>query len=1033
MQCDAQLGDLPVQVKGRMEACSIENANSENDQAACSGTQKRLSRNKCEKMRRDRLQACIQQLACKVPLVAMYDKKLDKCNILRLTVAYLRMHIGLKKMKSHLNDWCPSFFSRENRGRLLHEIVDGFFLVVSQNGTIVFISTEITTVLGHNQFQLIGKSVYQILHPQDHKVFSAQFLPFSNRYGQSGHRSAYLRMLNLHTANAAKSEYSYVQLIGNLQQFSLLSKSRLSDNLNEKWLVSVCRIHRTRSIREISLIDINKTEWISQHHMTGEIFYQDPRSSWITGFLPSERLGYSPYNFLHHDDLEAVATSHLKIMKDDLVPQTIFRVKTASGTYIFVQSSSCVARDQWTKKAKFIVSLNQVLEQEEGQRKLALQKEEIDSTKAEKMFTDDILTMMSDTLIGSNDHTVHDDTCESANWQQSQYTTPFGNVIRSSVEKQPQNDTTMSATPSASTKPENSRKRAVDPFVRLIEESIMSEADMSRVNVTALSPDGHGKVNCCPRVGGSRPPGLDTISKGDNHSQMSSPKGCCSSERPAGSMLKLLLTDHADKAPMPVLKSSRVLAPVCESGLSPRTSMEASTPDPRVTPSPRHQNNESPMSEMSVGTDIASPSKSSTVSDQENMSPESPGSAAMKALPNFVRNFTEQLKRKHMLMQRSLLEQEAVIAMLESELKKVQEVGHCSATFQKICERLHSIKASKAKQQAELQCLQDKLNHQKRFSPSTPQMTSPEGTPQQTTVPETDVPQCTLGHMTFPRAQSTASATMTQVDLGEIEPTFYPTMMDASSEGSHSSGTSYRFSDKGSRQFPRTSFTDSSPNSLRQSPNHSIQESSMMTSPQGSLAPSPSSTYSQSSMNSASFTASSPSTRIHSPSQSSRSMSVLQSNVPHPGSNFSPTSHTHQLPIAQRNHHNRDSVPPSPHHQQLSPLPSLSNVYSQPVLDYSHRVDSLVSNPSWDTSPPAMSSHTSTQPHNQQMPLPSPTVGTMDHDSLSTRIIDGNRTVSRAERIKIIKSAYAKLPLHSFFPTYNNVPQSQLQDNLFTS
>lgn len=312
-------------------------------------------------------------------------------------------------------------------------------------------------------------------------------------------------------------------------------------------------------------------------------------------------------------------------------------------------------------------------------------------------------------------------------------------------------------------------------------------------------------------------------------------------------------------------------------------------------------------------------------------------------------------------------------------------------------------------------------------------MTSPEGTPQQATVAETDVPQCTLGHMTFPRAQSTASATITQVDLGEIEPTFYPTMMDASSVGSHSSGTSYRFSDKGSRQFPRTSFTETSPSSLRQSPSHSIQESSMMTSPQGSLAPSPSSTYSQSSMNSASFTASSPSTRIHSPSQSSRSISVLQSNVPHPGSNFSPTSHTHQLPVAQRNHHNRDSVPPSPHHQQLSPLPSISNVYSQPVLDYSHRVDSLVSNPSWDTSPPAMSSHTSTQPHNQQMPLPSPTVGTMDHDSLSTRIIDGNRTVSRAERIKIIKSAYAKLPLHSFFPTYNNVPQSQLQDNLFTS
>ncbi|XP_067663673.1 neuronal PAS domain-containing protein 2-like [Haliotis asinina] len=1015
-----------------MEARSVENPESKNEnQAPCTGTQKRLSRNKCEKMRRDRLQAYVQQLACKVPLVAMYDKKLDKCNILRLTVAYLRMHIGLKKMKTQLYDWCPSFFSCENRGRLLHEIVDGFFLLVSQNGTIVFTSTEIKTVLGHNQSQLIGRSVYQILHPQDHQVFNAQFLPFcsSDRCGHSGYRSVYLRMLNLNIANTASSEYSCVQLIGNLQQFSLLSRSRCSDNLNEKWLVSVCRIHRAHSIREISLVDINKAEWISQHHMTGEIFYQDPRSSCITGFHPSERVGYSPYNFLHHDDLEAVAASHLKIMKDDLVPQTIFRVKTASGTYIFIQSSSCVARDQWTKKAKFIVSLNQVLEQEEGLKKLALQKQEIESKKAEKMFTDDILTMMSDTLIGSNDHAMHDEgaSSESASWQQSQFTTPFGNVIRSSsVEKQPRCEA-ISVSTLAPTKPENSRKRAVDPFVKLIEESIMSEADMSKVNVATSPQDGHGKGHSCPTAGGSCPSGSSTVSKEGNHSQMPSPKGCCSSDRPTGSMLKLLLTDSMDKAPMPILKSSKVLSSVCESGLSPRTTKEASTPDPRVTPSPQIQNNHSPLSDMSVGPDVSSPSKSSTIPEQESLSPESPGSAALKALPNFVRNFTEQLKRKHMLMQRSLMEQEAVIVMLESELKKVQEVGQCSATFQKICERLRSIKASKAKQQAELQCLQEKLNHQKRFSPSNPQMPTAEGTSQQTTT-ETDLPQGHLGHMTFPRAQSTASSTITQIDLGEIEPTFYPTMMDVSNETSHSSGPSYRFSDKSSRQFSHSNFTETSPSTLRQSPSHNIQDSSMMATPQGSLA-STTSTYSQSSVDSASFTASS--TRIHSPPQSSRPMSVHQSNVPHLSSNFSPTSPTHQLQITQTNHLNQDSVPPSPH--QMSPLSSLPSVYSQPVLDYSQRVEGLVTSSAWDTSSPGISSHTSTQPHNHHMPLTPQSRSTMDHDSLSTRIIDGNRTVSRAERIKIIKSAYAKLPRHSFYPTYSNVPQSQLQDNLFTS
>lgn len=61
----------------------------------CVGLIDRLSRCESEKLRRDRLNAYIGELAKIVPLVMQSNKKIDKASILRLTVTYLRIYHGL--------------------------------------------------------------------------------------------------------------------------------------------------------------------------------------------------------------------------------------------------------------------------------------------------------------------------------------------------------------------------------------------------------------------------------------------------------------------------------------------------------------------------------------------------------------------------------------------------------------------------------------------------------------------------------------------------------------------------------------------------------------------------------------------------------------------------------------------------------------------------------------------------------------------------------------------------------------------------
>ena len=51
-----------------------------------------MSRNESEKLRRDRLNAFIGELAKLIPLIMTANRKMDKGSVLRLAVNYIRTH-----------------------------------------------------------------------------------------------------------------------------------------------------------------------------------------------------------------------------------------------------------------------------------------------------------------------------------------------------------------------------------------------------------------------------------------------------------------------------------------------------------------------------------------------------------------------------------------------------------------------------------------------------------------------------------------------------------------------------------------------------------------------------------------------------------------------------------------------------------------------------------------------------------------------------------------------------------------------------
>ncbi|CAI9725818.1 hypoxia-inducible factor 1-alpha-like [Octopus vulgaris] len=103
---------------------------------------KRSWRNYSEKLRRDKLNCYFEELAKCVPLVANSPQRLNKTSILRLSLSYLKFLLGLKRKGLLPKEKCK---------------------------------TELLQPGNVEEIDVIGQSMYNLIHPDDNQVFSEQF------------------------------------------------------------------------------------------------------------------------------------------------------------------------------------------------------------------------------------------------------------------------------------------------------------------------------------------------------------------------------------------------------------------------------------------------------------------------------------------------------------------------------------------------------------------------------------------------------------------------------------------------------------------------------------------------------------------------------------------------------------------------------------------------------------------------------------------------------------------------------------------
>ncbi|ELU13627.1 hypothetical protein CAPTEDRAFT_122174 [Capitella teleta] len=343
----------------------------------------RKSRNLSEKKRRDQFNMLINEL---FSMVATSNRKMDKTTTLKTTIAFLRQHNEVTQ-QSHIHevseDWKPSFLSNDEFTQLMLESQESFVLVVSQDGTILYTSEGITSLLNQIPADIVSDSIYHHIHPDERLRVKGLLLGHNAALNSSPcdfNRSENQLSFTCHfkCGSLVPSEppvYEMVECRGYFRKWNKAMLFMATDNdddaslmtggqsANQDELCYFCTVQlgSIQVIRELSHVEEGKREFTSRHSMEWKFLFLDHRGPPIIGYQPFEVLGTSGYDYYHPEDLEKVAECHEQLMQSGEGTSCFYRFLTKGQQWIWIQTHYYITYHQWSSKPEFIVCTNTVV------------------------------------------------------------------------------------------------------------------------------------------------------------------------------------------------------------------------------------------------------------------------------------------------------------------------------------------------------------------------------------------------------------------------------------------------------------------------------------------------------------------------------------------------------------------------------------------------------------------------------------------------------------------------------------------------
>ncbi|XP_007247604.3 hypoxia inducible factor 1 subunit alpha a [Astyanax mexicanus] len=305
------------------------------------------------------------ELSRELPLPHSLTSNLDKASVIRLTLSYMRLrsllHTDVSKGGELDSQWSGCCL----------KALDGFLMVLSHDGDVVYVSENVNRCLGLPQIDLSGQSVFDFTHPCDHEEIREMLV---HRTGSSKkikeepntERRFLLRMKCTLTSrgrnvNIRSASWKVLHCSGHIRapvRVCVQTDDCEDRGVPASYLVLICNpIPHPASIET----PLDSRTFLSRHTLNMHFTYCDDRIKELLGYDPKDLLQQSVYEYYHALDSDSLTKTHYNLFAKGQACTGQYRMLVKTGGFVWMETQATVIYNSKNSQPQCVVCVNYVL------------------------------------------------------------------------------------------------------------------------------------------------------------------------------------------------------------------------------------------------------------------------------------------------------------------------------------------------------------------------------------------------------------------------------------------------------------------------------------------------------------------------------------------------------------------------------------------------------------------------------------------------------------------------------------------------